>query len=58
MGKFESIIDTNKNLREFRSKYNFLEDVEITYYSESKVILSRGEGRVVIPLVATIERGS
>ena len=51
------MFDTSESLREFRRKYNFLEDVEVRYCSESKAILSRGEDRVVIPLVAIVEGG-
>ena len=57
MRKFKSMVDTPKSLREFRRKYNFLEDVEVRYCSESEAILSRGEGRVVIPLVVIVEGG-
>ena len=52
MKKFKSVVGTSKRLAEFRRKYDLLDDVEVSYYSESKAILSRGEGRVVIPLVA------
>ena len=51
------MFDTSESLREFIRKYNFLEDVEVRYCSESKAILSRGEDRVVIPLVAIVEGG-
>ena len=52
------MIDTPERLTEFRRKYNFPDDVEVSYCSESEAILSRGEGRVVIPLVAIVEGGS
>ena len=51
------MVDTPESLREFRRKYNFPEDVEVRYCSESEAILSRGEGRVVIPLVVIVEGG-
>ena len=51
------MFDTSESLREFRTKYNFLEDVEVRYCSESEAILSKGEDRVVIPLVAIVEGG-
>ena len=57
MGKFKSMVDTPEKLAEFRRKYNFLEDVEVRYCSEDKAILSRGEDRVVLPLIAVVERG-
>ena len=52
MKKFKSVVGTSKRLAEFRRKYDLPDDVEVSYYPESKAILSRGEGRVVIPLVA------
>ena len=57
MRKFKSMVDTPESLREFRRKYNFPEDVEVRYCSESEAILSRGEGKVVIPLVVIVEGG-
>lgn len=57
MGKFRPMVDSPKSFREFRRKYNFPEDVEVRYCSESKAILSRGEGKVVIPLVVIVEGG-
>ena len=52
MEKFKYVVGTSKGLVEFRGKYDLPDDVEVSYYPESKAILSRGEGRVVIPLVA------
>ena len=52
MKKFKSVVGTSKRLAEFRRKYDLLDDVEVSYYSESKAIISRGEARAVIPLVA------
>ena len=57
MGKFKSMVDTPKRLAKFRRGYSFPDDVEVSYYPEFKAILSRGEGRVVIPLVAIVEGG-
>ena len=57
MGKFKSMVDTPERLVEFKRAYNILEDVEVRYCLEFEVILSRGEERVVIPLVAFIEGG-
>ena len=51
------MVDTHESLRKFRRKYNFPEDVEVRYCPESEAILSKGEGRVVIPLVAIVEGG-
>ena len=57
MGKFKPMVDTHESLRKFRRKYNFPEDVEVRYCPKSETILSKGEGRVVIPLVAIVEGG-
>ena len=57
MGKFKSMVDTPERLAEFRKKYNFPDDAEVSYCPESEVILSRGEGRVVIPLIAIVVGG-
>ena len=57
MGKFKPIVDTHERLAEFRRKYNFLDDVKVSYCPKSEVILSRGEGKVVIPLVAIVKGG-
>ena len=57
IGKFKSIVDTLERLAKFRRKYNFPNDVEVSYCPESNAILSKGEGRVVIPLVAIVEGG-
>ena len=46
------MVDTPKRLVEFRRKYNFPDNVEVSYCPESEALLLRGEGRVVIPLVA------
>lgn len=55
MGKFKSMVDIPKRLAQFRRKYNFLDDVEISYYPEPEALLSTGEGKAVIPLVAIVE---
>ena len=57
MRKFKSMVDTPERLAEFKRAYNILDDVEVRYCLESWVILSRGEERVVIPLVAIIKGG-
>ena len=49
------MVDNPESLR--RREYNFLKDVEVEYCPESKAILSWGEGKVVIPLVAIVEGG-
>ena len=51
------MVDTPKSLGEFRRKCNFPDDVEVRYFPESEAILSRREGRVVIPFVAIVEGG-
>ena len=51
------MVDTFEKLAEFRRKYNFPEDVEVRYCSEDEAILSKGEDKVVLPLVAVVEGG-
>ena len=51
------MVNTPKSFRKFRRKYNFLEDVELEYCPEFEAILSRGEVKVVIPLVAIVKGG-
>ena len=46
------MVDTPKRL-----KYNFPDDVGVRYCLKDEAILSRGEGRVVLPLVAIVEGG-
>ena len=55
MGKFKSMVDTPETLVEFKRVYEILEDVEVSYCFKSEVEFSRGEGRVIIPLVALVK---
>ena len=57
MGKFKSMVDTPERLAEFKRVYEIPEGIEVSYCSESKVEFSRGEGRVIIPLVAFVKGG-
>ena len=57
MGKFRPMVDSPESLKDFKRKYNFLDDVEVRYCPKSEAILSRGKGRVIIPLVAIVEGG-
>ena len=51
MGKFRSMVDMLERLVEFRRVYSILEDVEVRNCPKSEAIFSRGEDRVVIPLM-------
>ena len=51
------MVDTPERLAEFRRKYNFLDGVEVSHCMDSEAILSKGEGKVVIRLVAIVEGG-
>lgn len=55
MGKFKSMVDTPERLVEFKRSYEIPEDVEVSYCPESEVEFSRGEGRVIVPLVAFVK---
>ena len=47
------MVDTHERLAEFWRKYNFPDDVKVSYCPESEVILSKG----VIPPVAIVKGG-
>lgn len=51
------MVDTPERLAEFRRKYDFPHEVEVSYCPEFEVIIFRREGRVVIPLIAIVEGG-
>lgn len=51
---FRSMVDTLEGLVEFRRLYEIPNNVGASYCPESKVDFQRGEGRVVIPLVAFV----
>ena len=55
MGKLKSMVETPGRLAEFKRVYRIPKDVEVRYCPESEVIFSRGEGRVIISLVAFVE---
>lgn len=40
MGKFKSMVDALERLDEFKRRYNILDDVEMSYSSKFKAILS------------------
>ena len=49
------MVDTPERLAEFKRVYRIPRDVEVRYCPESKVIFSRGEGKVIISLVAFVK---
>lgn len=56
IGKFRSMVDALESLVKFRRLYEIPNNVGVSYCLESKVGFRRGEGRVVIPLVAFARR--
>lgn len=52
IGKFRSMVNALESLVEFRRLYEIPNNVGVSYCPESKVGFRRGEGRVIIPLVA------
>ena len=49
------MVETPGRLAEFKRVYRIPKDAEVRYCPESEVIFSRGEGRVIISLVAFVE---
>ena len=57
MGKFKSFVDTPEGLFWFRRAYGILDNVGVSYCLDLEVDFVKGEGKVVIPLVAFVEEG-
>ena len=57
MGKFKSFVDTPEGLFWFRRAYGILDNVGVSYCPDLEVDFVKGEGKVVIPLVAFVEDG-
>ena len=57
MWKFKSMVDMPERLTEFKRVYGIPENVKVRYCPKSEVVFSRGEGRVIIPLVMFVEGG-
>ena len=51
------MVDMPEILTEFKRVYGIPENVKVRYCPKSEVVFSRGEGRVIIPLVMFVEGG-
>nr|POE84248.1 hypothetical protein CFP56_73121 [Quercus suber] len=54
MGKFKSFVDTLEGLFWFRRAYGIHDNVGVSYCPDSEVDVVKGEGKVVMPLVAIL----
>ena len=57
MGRFQDLVDTPAAMRAFRVKYHIPQRVGLQYCPLEGVLTNRGEGEVVIPMIAFIEGG-
>ena len=55
LGEFKYLVDMLEELFGFRRAYEIPNDVGVSYCPESEVDFVKGEGKVVIPLVAFVE---
>ena len=57
MGRFKYLVDTEKGMRSFRSKYNIPPHVGVRYAAQGEWFDERKTNEVVIPMIAFIEGG-
>ena len=57
MGRFKYLVDTEKGMRNFRSKYNIPPHVGVRYAAQGEWFDERKTNEVVIPMIAFIEGG-
>ena len=57
MGRFKDLVDTEKEMRSFRSKYNIPPHVGVRYAAQEEWFDERKTNEVVIPMIAFIEGG-
>ena len=57
MGRFKDLVDTPAAMEAFRAKYHIPQGVILQYCLLEGVLTDRGEGEVVIPMIAFIEGG-
>ena len=55
MGRFKDLVDTEKGMRSFRSKYNISPHVGVRYAAQGEWFDERKTNEVVIPMIAFIE---
>ena len=57
MGRFKHLVDSEKGMKSFRTKYNIPPNVGIRYAAQGEWFDERKIGEVVIPMIAYIEGG-
>ena len=57
MGRFKELVDTEKRMRDFRTKYNILPHVGVRYAAQGEWYNERKTNEVVIPMIAFIKWG-
>ena len=57
MGRFKHLVDTEEGMKSFRDKYNIPPHVDVRYAAQGEWFDERKTAKVVIPMIAFIERG-
>ena len=57
MGRFKHLVDSSAGMEGFRAKYHILQGVGLQYCAPEQVLIDRGEGEVVIPMIVFIKGG-
>ena len=57
MGRFKHLVDSDKGLKNFRTKYSIPPNVGVRYAAQGEWFDDRKIGDVVIPMIAFIEGG-
>ena len=57
MGKFKSLVESEKGMRSFRAKNRIPPTVGMRYAAQGEWVSDRKTGEVVIPMIAFIEGG-
>ena len=57
MGKFKRLVESKKGMESFRTKYRIPPTVGMRYAAQEEWVGARKIGKVVIPMIAFIERG-
>ena len=57
MDRFKHLVDSSAGMEGFMAKYRIPQGVGLQYCAPDQVLTDRGEGEVVIPMIAFIEGG-
>ena len=58
MGRLKHLVDSEKGIKNFRTKYNIYPNVGVRYTAQGEWFDERKIGDVVIPIIAFIEGGN